>query len=206
MTIGEVALWFNQVGAIGAALQVIPVRGWRRSDWVSEHGLPAMLPGGREIAPAQLAMLGALAPLAASSLSYSAGGRNSVRFGAPWLDAKAVANVLSDRLMAGVKFHAGRDEFSRPDGSTATLPSVTIEVTDRDQASGLRVLLATLAVVRSRHADSLHIDALRFGELVGSPLLLGVLTSGEDSDTIADREIPAAVDFRRRVRSVLLYR
>ena len=206
MTIGEVALWFNQTGAIGAALQVIPVRGWRRSDWVAEHGLPAMLPGGREIAPAQLAMLGALAPLAASNLSYSVGGRNSVRFGAPWLDAKVVANALADRLMAGVKFHAGRDEFSRPDGSMATFPSVTVEVTDRDQASGLRVLLASVAAVRSTHADSLRIDAVRFGQLVGSPALLGALTSGEDSDTLADREISAIVDFRRRVRSLLLYR
>lgn len=207
MTIGEMALWFNSAGSLGAALQVIPMRGWRRADWAADNGLPAMLPGGRELTPEQLGMLMALRPLGATNLSVGAGsGRNSVRVAAPWLDAKAAADVLNDRLMPGVRFRAGRAAFTQSAGSSVTLPSVTVEVTDRDRSSGVRTMLAVLSAVRSQRADSLHFDGVRFDQLIGSPTLRALFLAGEDIDTIVDRELPAVVDFRRRVRSVFLYK
>lgn len=166
-----------------------------------------MRPDGRSLAAAQLAMLGALAPLAATNIALAAGpGRNSVRVGAPWLDAKVVADRMSDRLMSGLKFRADRGSFVGPTGVVAAMPCVIVDVTDRDGASGLRTLVAFAQVIRSVHADSLRIGAAAFDRLVGAPVVRQLLVSGEDPDAIADRQLAAVVDFRRRVRSVLLYR
>ena len=87
----------------------------------------------------------------------------------------------------------------------SSLPCVVVEVTDRDGASGLRTLVALVHVIRNVRADSLRIAAA-FDRLVGSPVVRQLLLAGEDPDAIADRQLAAVVDFRRRVRSVLLYR
>lgn len=206
MTIGEIARWFNLAGGVGASLQVVPVRGWRRSRWPPDRGVTATRPDGQSLAAAQLAMLGALAPLAATNIALAAGpGRNSVRLGAPWLDANVVADRMSDRLMSGLTFRADRDSFVGPTGMVSSLPCVVVEVTDRDSASGLRTLVALVHVIRNVGADSLRIAAA-FDRLVGSPVVRQLLLAGEDPDAIADRQLAAVVDFRRRVRSVLLYR
>ena len=207
MTIGEIARWFNAAGRIGAALEVIPVRGWRRSLWPLDRHLPTMLPGGREITPAQLALLGTLAPLGGTNLLVSPGpGRNSVSIGAPWLNAKAVWNALADRLMAGVKFTSGREDFAHGPAAPIRLPSLSVEVTNRDNAAGLRVLLGILAAVRAAHPDSLHLDAELFDRLVGTPTVRSALFRGDDPDAIADRHLASVLDFRRRARLALLYR
>ena len=108
--------------------------------------------------------------------------------------------------MPGIRFRAGRDAFAQASGVVLTFPSVTVEVTDRDRAAGVRTMLAVLAAVRAHRADSLRIDGARFDQLVGSMKLRALLFAGEDIDTIVDRELPAVVDFRRRIRSLLLYR
>jgi uncharacterized protein YbbC (DUF1343 family) len=208
MTLGEIARWFNMAGAIGAALDVVPVRGWRRSSWPSDRGMRSALPDGRPIEPAQLAMLGTFAPLTATSLAFEPGpGRNSVRVGAPWLDARGAGNALGDRLMAGMKFRAYRDEFpAGPGGSPTSMPCVGVDVTDRDAASGLRALLAILSTARKPHPERLTFDAPAFDRLVGSPAVRLALLAGDDPDAIADRYLAGVIDFRRRVRTVLLYR
>src|SRR5690606_19443856 len=40
MTIGELALLFNQENKIGADVRVVEMRGWRREMWFDETGLP----------------------------------------------------------------------------------------------------------------------------------------------------------------------
>ena len=40
MTIGELALMFNEVKKVGAKLTVLKMKGWRRDMWYSETGLP----------------------------------------------------------------------------------------------------------------------------------------------------------------------
>ena len=44
MTMGELALWFNATLGIGADLTVVPMRGWKRSMWYDQTGLPWVRP------------------------------------------------------------------------------------------------------------------------------------------------------------------
>lgn len=203
MTLGEMARWFNATGALNTALTVVPVRGWRRSAWPVARGVTLRRGDGSEKSPEQIAMLGALAPFAATNLHVQAGkGRTPIRVGAPWLDAKAVAGILSDRLMAGLQFRSDRAAF----GAGGAMPALVIDVTDRDQASGLRLLGTLMWAVRHLHAGSLSVDSLAFDRTAGSGAMRRAVVGGEDPDGAADRELLGVVDFRRRVRAVLLYR
>ena len=44
LTMGELALYYNDVPASGADLHVVPARGWRRASWFDETGLPWVRP------------------------------------------------------------------------------------------------------------------------------------------------------------------
>jgi uncharacterized protein YbbC (DUF1343 family) len=204
MTVGEMAKWFNEVGQIGAHLTVVPVRGWRRLDWPSEEGLEMPRLDGLAVSPEQLLLLGSFAVMTATNLRVDVGpGRKTIRVGAPWLDARKVATTLADRLIPAVEFSAGRDRFGS-DG--AALPSVRIEVTDRDRASGARILAAVLATIRKAHPDSLVIDPPAMRRITGGFGVGEAILAGDDSDAIVDRGLGGVIGFERRVKPFLLYR
>lgn len=204
MTIGEIALWFNDVGRIGASVSVVPVRGWRRSWWPGEHDIPPARIDGGSISAGALVLAAALAPIHATNLSIAKRGEDGFQLGASWLDAARIARVLGDRLMPGVRFSAGRDRFG--DGAVrSALPSLRIEITDRDRASGWRILAAILSTVRAAHGESLVIDEPAFDRISGSPNFRTAIVAGEDSDAVVDAALGHIVTYRRLVRGLLMY-
>lgn len=205
MTIGEIARWFNESGSVGAALTVVPVRGWRRSHWPPQRGAVA---GRNGVATTeQLILLGAFAPLAGTNLYVAPGAsRTEVRIGARWLDAHAIANALKDRVMPGLEFSAGRNGFGAAAEQGNLMPSVRVSLVDRDRGSGARALAAVLAQIRKAHGADLKVADATLDALSGSPAFRRGIISGDDSDAVIDRDLAAVVDFRRRTRAHLLYR
>jgi uncharacterized protein YbbC (DUF1343 family) len=101
MTIGELALLFNQTFEIGADLAVIRMQGWRRRLWFADTGLK-WLPPSPAIRSAECAL-----PYAGTCLfegtNISEGRGTSSPFrliGAPWLDTH-VLGAVDERWLAG---------------------------------------------------------------------------------------------------------
>jgi uncharacterized protein YbbC (DUF1343 family) len=206
MTLGEIARWLNDVAAIGAQLTVVPVRGWRRGEWPVARGIAPPRLRNEVVTPEQLLLHSSVAALTATNLRYAFGpGKTVVRVGAPWLDVRRLASVLNDRLIPGVEFSAGRDEFDDGSAGWRTMPSLRASVTNRESASAVRILTAVMAVARTIHPDSLTIDRAHLTALSGSAAFAQAIAHGEDSDAIVDRDLVNVIAFRRRVRSFLLY-
>jgi hypothetical protein len=202
MTVGEMAKWFNAAGTIGANLTVVPVRGWRRSAWPSDRGIDLARYRDRDVSAEQLMLAATFSLFDATNLSWDIGpGRQTLRVGASWLDARALAKTLSDRLIPGVEFSAGRDKLSG-----AEHPSLRIEVVARDNTVGLRVLAAILATVREAHGSALQLDVARLAAMTGSRDFGRAIAAGEDSDAVVDRGLSALIEFRRRAKEAYLYR
>jgi len=103
LTIGELALFFNQNCGIGCDLEIIPMSGWQRSMYFADTGLPWIAPSPN-------------LPTAASAMVYPgqvlwegtnvSEGRGTCQpfefFGAPCLDTDRVASYLDDAPMDGV--------------------------------------------------------------------------------------------------------
>ena len=204
MTIGEIALWFNEAGRIGASVSVVPVRGWRRSWWPGERDVPTARIDGEVIGPGALVLAAAFAPIHATNLSIAQRGESGIQIGASWLDGERIARVLADRLMPGVLFSAGRDRYGEG-AMRSTLPSLRIEITDRDRASGWRIMASVLSTIRAVHGESLVIDDPAFDRITGSPVFRTAIVAGEDSDTVVDGALGQVVAFRRSVRRLFIY-
>jgi len=210
MTMGELALMYNEVLGIGADLHVIPADGWRRAMWFDETGLPWVKPSPNMPSLASATLYPAVVPFEGSNLSVGRGTPDAFqRVGAPWLNAVRAVELLNDRGLAGVRFEAQRFAPINPTDKKyggIEVRWIRVVVTDRERMHSVRVGAALLWVVAKTNPDSLQIRAQTFDERMGPARVREALMRGEDPDTVIDREVPAAVAFDQRVRRFKLYR
>lgn len=106
LTIGELALFFNQEYSIGIDLKVVPMKGWRRSMSFQDTKLP-WIPCSPYIpesdTPYYYATTGLIGELGLASIGIG----YTLPFkmlGAPWIDADSFASHLNSQRLPGVKF------------------------------------------------------------------------------------------------------
>lgn len=210
MTMGEMALLFNDRLKIGANLTVVPMEGWARSSWYDETGLKWVRPSPNLPTLASVLLYPALVAFEATNVSVGRGtGDSFQRIGAPWMKSKEIVDLLEDRVIPGVKFEA--DHFT-PDAPTdgkyggVSVPGVRILVTDRDRVSPARIGAALLWAILQTSRDSLKIHDTAFDERFGAARIREALLRGDDPDTVIDRELPAMIAFRESIKGYLLYR
>jgi hypothetical protein len=202
MTAGELAPWFNERAGIGAAVEVVPVRGWRRAGEAARDRDLVGGVAGERIARDQLALLAAFAPVSASGLRVLPGpGRSEVRIAATGLDAAAIANAVADRLIPGTRVSA-----SRADVEGRATPVVVIERRDPDSPPALRTVLAVLSEVRRRAPGLLAIRAAEFDRLACGAALREALERDDDPDATVDRLLAPAMEFRTATQRYRRYR
>lgn len=209
MTMGELALFFNEELAIKANLTVVPVRGWRRAMWFDETKLPWVKPSPNLPTLTSALVYPALVAFERANVSVGRGTDIAFqRIGAPWMNAKAVADLLNDRLIPGVTFRA---ELFTPRAPTdgkypeTEIPGVRIVVTDRNTMNPSRVGAALLWAIAKTSPDSLKISNTGFDERFGAAVLRDALMRGDDPDSVIDLELPAVTAFRDKIRKYLLY-
>jgi uncharacterized protein YbbC (DUF1343 family) len=112
LTIGELARLFNDQFGVGAALDVVPLEGWRRPMYHDETGLPWIIPSPNlPTLDSALVYPGAVL-IEGTNLSE---GRGTTRpfelMGAPWVDGERFAAAMNARGLPGVHF---RPAFFEP--------------------------------------------------------------------------------------------
>jgi len=106
MTIGELALFFNEEYKVGCRLTVVPMRGWKRSMSFGETGL-SWVPTSPHVpeptTPCFAPMTGILGeiPLVNIGIGYTMPFK---LLGAPWIDAARLALYLNAQRFPGVSF------------------------------------------------------------------------------------------------------
>ncbi|HEY5061335.1 MAG TPA: DUF1343 domain-containing protein [Gemmatimonadaceae bacterium] len=210
MTMGELALFYNSVLGINAPLHVIPMAGWRRSMWFDETGLPWVRPSPNLPDLTSALLYPALVPFEGSNLSVGRGTSDAFqRFGASWLNAGRVAELLNGRRLAGLRFET--DSFTPQNPGDAKfagmrIPGVHVVVTDRNAVQPGRVAAAILWAVTQANRDSLRIAARTFDERFGSASMRQGIVAGTDPDVAFARGTQAVDDFLRRAQRYRLYR
>ena len=209
MTIGELARLFAAELNIPVQLSVVRMSGWRRTMWWDETGMPWVVPSPAMVSPVSALVYPALVPFEGSNVSVGRGTSLPFqRFGAPWMDAKAVARLLEERDLGGVRFEAERFTPSSPgDGKYARkeIPGVRIIIEQRDRVQAARIGASVLWALHKTAPDSLRITATTFDLRFGASAAREALLRGEDPDEVIDRRQPGLVAFQRRVKRFLLY-
>lgn len=209
MTIGEMALYFNEALNIKANLKVVAMRNWRRELWFDRTGLPWVKPSPNMPSLQSAMLYPGLVAFEGSNLSVGRGTPDAFQLvGAPWLKADAVIKMLKDREMHGVRFV--REDFTPQNPgdnkySGQHIPGIRILVTNRNSMQPSRVGAALLWAIAKTSPTDLKLNDRTFDLRFGAPRIREALLRGEDPDAVIDREYRAAFDFREKTRKYLLY-
>jgi len=154
MTIGELARMFNDRFGIGAELIVVPMRGWTRTMWFDETGLPWVNPSPNIRRLETAIHYPGTVFIEATNLSEGRGTDHPLeQAGAPWLRARAVADSMNAMRLPGVRFEATR--FRSVRGTVkyggVTIPAVRFVITDREAYRPVRTTLRFIELVRRMH-------------------------------------------------------
>lgn len=209
MTMGEMALFFNEVLDIKANLRVVPMKSWRRELWFDRTGLPWVRPSPN-LPSLQSAMLyPGIVAFEGSNLSVGRGTPTGFQIvGAPWLKAKETVDLLKSRDLRGVRFLVNDFVPEKPtDGKYAgqKIPGIRILITNRNSMQPSRVGAALLWAIAKTSGSDLKLNNRTFDLRFGSPRVREALLRGEDPDAVIDREYRAAFEFRERTRRYHLY-
>jgi uncharacterized protein YbbC (DUF1343 family) len=209
MTIGELALFFNDELGIHANLHVIPMQGWRRELWFDRTGLPWVRPSPNMPSLQSAMLYPGLVAFEGTNVSVGRGTPLAFQLvGAPWLNVKATLSLLKDRDITGVRFEEESFTPVAPtDGKYAgqRIPGIRIQITNRNSLQSARVGATLLWAIAKSSRAGLSIDDRAFDLRFGSPRVREALLRGDDPDAVIDHEYRDAFTFRDRTRRYLLY-
>ena len=209
MTIGEMALFFNDVLGIHANLKVVPMQGWRRELWFDRTGLPWVKPSPNMPSLQSAILYPGLVAFEGTNVSVGRGTPTAFQLiGAPWLKAHEVVALLKDRELQGVRF--SEESFtpvSPTDGKYAgqSIPGIRLNVTNRGSLQSARVGATLLWALAKTSPNELKVTNRAFDLRFGSPSVREALMRGDDPDAVIDKEYRDAYLFRDRTRRYLLY-
>ena len=102
MTIGELALMFNQAYGIGCDLEIIPMQGWHRSMLFGDTGRHWVAPSPNLPNPTAALVYPGQVIWEGTNISEGRGTTQPFElFGAPFIEPHAILDSLGSRLMAG---------------------------------------------------------------------------------------------------------
>jgi uncharacterized protein YbbC (DUF1343 family) len=105
MTVGELALLYNAERKIGASVDVVCCRGWRRPDLYDRNGLVWINPSPNMRSLTEALLYPGVGLLEATNVATGRGTDTPFeRIGAPWIEPAAFAAALNSRSIPGVRF------------------------------------------------------------------------------------------------------
>ena len=204
MTPGELALLFNNENRIGAKLHVIKMAGYQRASWYDETGLRWVNPSPNLRSLTQTALYPGVALVEGANVSVGRGTASPFEiFGAPWINGKKLADYLSQRKIAGVRFLA--TSFTPLESPYA-----------KQRCDGVRVVLNNRAAL---DAPALGIEItsalhkfypkkFQLGDtlgMIGARSVLNAIRDGEDPRAIVSQWQDPLAEFKQVRAKYLLY-
>ena len=154
MTVGELATLFNEKHGIGADLIVVRAANWRRSQWFDQTGLPWVNPSPNLRSLAALTSYPGSVYFEGTSIAEGRGtDRPFEQIGAAWLNAPAVARVMNEMRLPGIRFEAITMSVLPTAAKFAgqTIPAIRFAITDRQAYRPVRTSLLLIDEIRRQH-------------------------------------------------------
>ncbi len=154
LTIGELARLFNDAFGIGAALEVVPMEGWRRAAYLDETDLPWVIPSPNLPTLDSAIVYPGAVLFEGTRLSE---GRGTTRpfelIGAPWIDAERLAEAMNGRGLPGVHFRPACFEPTFQKHAKETCGGCQIHVLDRQAFAPVRSAVELMAEFRRQNPE-----------------------------------------------------
>ena len=215
MTIGELAVLFNDAFGIGASLEVVRMEGWTRDMYADATGLPWVMPSpNMPTLDTAIAYPGTVL-FEGTMLSE---GRGTTRpfelVGAPWIDAERFAGEMNGAALGGVYFRPAGFEPTFQKHAKQPCGGCQIHVTDRGAFQP--VITGVALIDMFRRLDHGRVawrqppyeyehDKMPIDILAGSDVLRRQIESGMPIREIAESWQDDETAFRRLRAPYLMY-
>ena len=204
LTLGELARLFNTERGIGAALEVVAMRGWQRETWFDQTGLRWVDPSPNMRNLHQALLYPGIGAIEGSNLSVGRGTDTPFeQIGAPWIDGPELARELNTRRLPGVRVYPLRFSPSSSRFAGELCEGVFFIVTDRDAVRPVRLGLEVAAALYRLYGDQFDLDAV--ARLLGSRDTLARIRAGDPPWEIAAGWAEGEAAWRRLRVPYLLY-
>lgn len=208
MTVGELAQLFNTEYQIQADLEVVKMKGWKRSMMYEDTGLPFVMPSPNMPTTDTVNVYPATGLFEGTNLSEGRGTTKPFQLiGAPYIKAHDYANELNELELPGVAFRAASftPTFSKHAGKLTH--GVEVYVTDPVRFESTRTGIAMIQTAHDMYPDDFEFLANDFiTKLTGNAYVKDMILEGaplEDILTKIEDERDAFLPIRKEY---LLYK
>jgi uncharacterized protein YbbC (DUF1343 family) len=213
LTLGELARLFVRELAIDVELEVVGMRGWRRSMWFDDTGLPWVMPSPNMPTLDTALVYPGFCLLEGTELSE---GRGTTRpfelFGAPGIDPPALVRELAAHALPGTRFRPLWFEPTFQKHAGVPCGGAQLHVIDRDAFRPVLTAVTVLSVIRRCWPDVLRWKqppyeyetvTLPIDILAGGPWLREGIDAGDDPRALLETGRPGVEAFAARVEEYL---
>jgi len=215
MTIGELALMFNDDFGSGCDLEVVEMEGWTREMWGDETGLPWILPSPNIPTVDTCVVFPATVQVEGTELSEGRGTTKPFELnGAPFIDPYEWVDALDSYGFEGVRF---RHIFFRPTfqkWAERTCGGVQIHVTDREAFTPVIVGVAMVKTAYDLYTEQFQwkkeayeyvFDKNPFDVVSGTDIIRKQIEAGESLQAIQAPWADGLANFQNIRARFLLY-
>jgi uncharacterized protein YbbC (DUF1343 family)/CubicO group peptidase (beta-lactamase class C family) len=184
MTLGELAQMYNSERNLHARLKVVAMEGWLRGDWFDATGAKWINPSPNMRSLNEAMLYPGVGLVEFTNISVGRGTDTPFDvLGAPWVQARELANYLNQRSISGVRFVPV--SFTPGSGSLAgkVCEGVNIVMTARDQLDAPELGIELASALRALYPRDFKMDELM--TLLASQAVYDALAAGIDPRRIA---------------------
>ena len=205
MTIGELARYFNQQRHLNAPLTVIPMQGWQRGDWFDSTGLTWINPSPNLRDLEEATLYPALGLVESTNISVGRGTDTPFEIlGAPWINARTLAQFLNRRDLPGVRFLPVDFTPQKPYPYAGELcHGVRVLVTDRNALDAPELGLEIASALHHLYPEDFQIEKMKTN--LANQSVIDDLIAGHDPQRIAESWRSALDTFEQDRQKALLY-
>jgi uncharacterized protein YbbC (DUF1343 family) len=155
MTVGELALLFNSEFGIKCDLTVIPMQGWKRSNWHDQTGLPWVQPSPNLPTLDSSVVYPGMVLVEGTKLSEGRGTTRPFEYvGAPYIDARRYSDSLNGLGLPGVRFRAAYFQPTFQKWAGVMCGGVQLHVEDRNVFEPYLTGIMAISTARALYQDS----------------------------------------------------
>jgi beta-N-acetylhexosaminidase len=206
MTVGELALFFNEEFEIHADMTVVEMTGWERDMYYDDTDLEFVLPSPNMPTLDTALVYPGAALIEGTNLSEGRGTTKPFELlGAPFVNSTEFAAAMNDLDLPGVTFRAASftPMFSKHSGELSH--GVQIHVTDKEAFSPVVTGLHTVKMLHDMYTDDVELTSF-FDNLIGNGWIREAIENGESVESMVDEWQGELREFKNLRQDYLLYK
>jgi uncharacterized protein YbbC (DUF1343 family)/CubicO group peptidase (beta-lactamase class C family) len=205
MTLGELAKMFNSERNIKARLQVIPMEGWMRGDWYDSTGMAWINPSPNLRSLTEATLYSGVALVEGTNVSVGRGTDMPFELlGAPWINARELAQYLNQREISGVRFVPVSYVPTSSNYAGQKCEGVNIILIERNALDGPELGIELASALHKLYPEQFHMEKMT--ELLVNQSVYDAIAKGEDPQRIAQDWQEGLNKFQQVRQKYLIYK